>query len=50
MKVKKRFKEPLHVTISILFIVLILILCFILSLYSYRKTTAIVLSADFVNP
>jgi HD-GYP domain-containing protein (c-di-GMP phosphodiesterase class II) len=45
MKEKKRFKEPLHVTNSVLFIVLILILGIILSLYSYRKTTAIVLSA-----
>ena len=42
---KKSFQEPLHITTSILFIILILIVGFVLSLYSYRKTTAIVISA-----
>ena len=42
---KKIFQEPLHVTISVLFTILILCVGFILSFYSYKKTTAIVLSA-----
>ena len=43
--VKKPLREPLHITISVLFIILILSVGFVLSLYSYRKTTAIVISA-----
>ncbi|RUM47706.1 MAG: hypothetical protein DSY80_00650 [Desulfocapsa sp.] len=42
---KKTFKEPLHITISVLFTVLILLVGFVLSLYSYRKNTHIVISA-----
>lgn len=42
---KKLFQKPLHVTISVLFTLLILCVGFILSFYNYQKTTAIVLSA-----
>lgn len=45
MILKKPFQEPLHITISVLFTILILSVGLILSLYSYRKTTAIVISA-----
>ncbi len=42
---KQAIREPLHITISVLFIVLLLGVGFVLSLYSYQKTTAIVISA-----
>jgi len=42
---KKRFKKPLHITISVLFVILIFILGLVLNLYNYQKTTAIVISA-----
>jgi HAMP domain-containing protein len=46
MKVARRmFSRPLHVTISFLFIVLILCVGFVLSYYNYKKTSTIVISA-----
>jgi len=42
---KKKFQKPLHITISVLFIVLIFIIGLVLNLYNYQKTTAIVISA-----
>ncbi len=44
-KQKKLCQKPLHVTISVLFTILILCVGFILSFYSYQKTTTIVLSS-----
>jgi HD-GYP domain-containing protein (c-di-GMP phosphodiesterase class II)/HAMP domain-containing protein len=44
-KFKKPFQKPLHVTISVLFILLILVVGFILSFYNYRETSTIVISA-----
>ena len=44
-KIDNSFQKPLHVTISVLFIVLILCVGFILSFYNYRGTRAIVISA-----
>ena len=42
---KKRFRYPLHVTISTLFIALILLLGVVLSWQSYSKTSAIIFSS-----
>jgi HD-GYP domain-containing protein (c-di-GMP phosphodiesterase class II)/HAMP domain-containing protein len=44
-KNKNLFSEPLHVTISVLFSILILALGLVLSVYSHRRTTEIVMDA-----